>query len=72
MGTRLLRSAQSQFAVYGIDSKADPDPLLPVRQSQMTFGADWSGAGGGRDAVHQLEPCLGRTFGYIGRSVNGG
>jgi hypothetical protein len=52
MGTLLLRSAQSQFPGYGIDSKRDPDALPPVvLESQMTSGADWSGAGGGRDAA---------------------
>jgi hypothetical protein len=52
MGTLLLRSVQFQFAGYGVDSKEDPDTLLSVvLQSQMAPGADWSDAGGGRDAT---------------------
>jgi hypothetical protein len=52
MGALLLRAAQSQFPGYSADSKVDPDTLPPVvLESQIAPGADWSCAGGGRDAA---------------------
>jgi len=51
MGALLQRTAQSKFALYGIDSRSDPDTLPPLAaQSQMESGADWSCAGEARDA----------------------
>jgi len=52
MGALLQRSAQSQFALYSIDSKSDPDTLPVVAaQSQRESGADWSCAPEARDAA---------------------
>jgi hypothetical protein len=52
MGALLQRTAQSQFALYDIDSRADPDTLLPLAaQSQMESGADWSCAGEASNAA---------------------
>ena len=47
MGTLLLRSAQSQFAAYGVDSRADTATLPPLAvQSQMQLDAELSSRGG--------------------------